>query len=89
MLDSGFVTTHLQLNTQVVLALGDGSLVSDAKIPAAQDLPRAVRRLVGKHVILLEGLGHAAERTIMAEQVPSQERLTWEEKKESSNDVPT
>lgn len=56
-----FETMHLQLNAQVVLALRDGSLIDYAKIPAAQDLPGAARRRVGKHVVFLKGLGHAAK----------------------------
>lgn len=55
-----FETTHLQLNTQVVLALRDRSLIDYTKIPAAKDLPRAAGRRVRKHIVFLEGLGHAA-----------------------------
>lgn len=54
-----YESTHLELNTKVVLALRDGSLIGYAKIPAAQELPRAVRHRVGKHVVFLEGPGHA------------------------------
>lgn len=53
---------YLELNAQVVLALPDGFLVNDAKVPAAQELPGTAGGRVSQHVVPLERPGHAAQR---------------------------